>query len=102
MSVYLHDSSTPITGYIGGAVVGRLLALPNFEITALIRSEEKAKKFKELGVHNVIVGDQTDYKKVEELAEGADVVLQMVSRYPMQISNGHLRSVSAMTVRYSR
>lgn len=71
---------TGATGYIGGSVLARLLSLPNasnLDITVLVRSPEKATKFESFGVR-AVVGDQTDYAKLEQLSEKAQVVLQIV------------------------
>ncbi|KXN91707.1 hypothetical protein AN958_12559 [Leucoagaricus sp. SymC.cos] len=71
---------TGATGYIGGSVLERLLNHPNassFEITALIRSQPKAGKFKEFGV-NAVVGSFTDAKLLEDLTAAADIVIDTV------------------------
>ncbi|KIP10737.1 hypothetical protein PHLGIDRAFT_210748 [Phlebiopsis gigantea 11061_1 CR5-6] len=75
------SNRTPIflvgaTGYIGGSVLAKLLAHPDaktFEITALVRSEEKAQKLKAFGVKPV-VGSFKDLALVETLSEAAHVV----------------------------
>ncbi|PPQ67713.1 hypothetical protein CVT25_009319 [Psilocybe cyanescens] len=62
MSTQLKIFITGATGYIGGSVLSRLLNhndASSFQITALVRSEEKANKLKTLGI-NVIVGSYTD------------------------------------------
>ncbi|KAH9949982.1 hypothetical protein B0H21DRAFT_706690 [Amylocystis lapponica] len=59
-----------------GPVLQRLLQHPhaaNFEITALLRSEQKAKILDTYGVH-VVVGSLADTDKLESLASHADVV----------------------------
>jgi len=71
---------TGATGYIGGSVLERLLDLPDahtFEITVLIRSPEKAEKFKKFGV-NSVVGSFNDAKLLEDLTAAADVVFDTV------------------------
>lgn len=71
---------TGVTGYIGGSVLERLLDHPDahsFEITALIRSPEKAEKFKEFGV-NSVVGSFNDTQLIEDLTAAADVVFDTV------------------------
>ncbi|CAL1702850.1 unnamed protein product [Somion occarium] len=68
------------TGYIGGSVLSRLLAHPDverFEITALVRSAEKAERLRELGVKTVI-GSTDDAEKLETLASQAHIVFSMV------------------------
>jgi nucleoside-diphosphate-sugar epimerase len=68
---------TGATGYIGGAVLTRLVKAAktkNWHITALVRSENSIPKLKELGVHAVIGSlDSTDLL-IKEATE-ADVVI---------------------------
>ena len=69
------------TGYIGGSVLARLLKHPNaqsFEITALVRSEDKAKKLESHGVKTVIGSYKDDHALTEKLAENAHIVFQIV------------------------
>jgi nucleoside-diphosphate-sugar epimerase len=74
-------SKTPVlfigaTGYLGGSVLARLITHSNknsFEITTLVRSEEKARKLEAFGVKPVI-GSYKDAALVESLAEKAHVV----------------------------
>jgi len=68
---------TGATGYIGGSVLDRLLDHPrasSFRITALVRSEAKAKNLSSLGVETV-VGSYADLDLLEEQASKADYVL---------------------------
>ncbi|KZP24989.1 NAD(P)-binding protein [Athelia psychrophila] len=70
---------TGATGYVGGIVTSRLLAHPraaSFEITALVRSEEKAVKLRSLGIKTAI-GSYNDVDKLEDLASEADVLLSI-------------------------
>ncbi|KAJ7593880.1 NAD-binding protein [Mycena floridula] len=70
---------TGVTGYIGGAVLQRFLSSPYFSsmnVTALLRSSEKADKLQKYGV-NAIVGSLKDLALVENLASLADVVFAM-------------------------
>ncbi|OBZ72277.1 hypothetical protein A0H81_07905 [Grifola frondosa] len=65
------------TGYIGGSVLTRFIQHPNashFDITVLVRSEEKAKKLEPFGVRTV-VGSLSDTDKLEELASQSKVVV---------------------------
>jgi uncharacterized protein YbjT (DUF2867 family) len=60
--------------------VTRLLEHPDagsFQITALVRSPEKAAKLESLGIR-AIVGSFSDLHKLEMLSSGADVVIAMV------------------------
>lgn len=71
---------TGATGYIGSSVLERLQSHPDadkFEITALIRSPQKAEGFKEYGV-NTVVGSFSDTKLLEDLTAAADVVVDTV------------------------
>jgi len=68
-------------GYIGSSVLERLQSHPDadkFEITALIRSPQKADKFKEYGV-NTVVGSFGDTKLLEDLTAAADIVVDTAS-----------------------
>ena len=62
-------------------MLARLLAHPNadvFEITVLVRSEDKAKKLQAFGV-NAVIGSLGDFELVKQLAENADVLFTIVS-----------------------
>ncbi|GJE92242.1 NAD(P)-binding protein [Phanerochaete sordida] len=79
-------AKTPIlilgaTGYIGGSVLARLLKHPNaqnFEITALVRGQDKAKTLESFGVKTVIGSYKDDHALTEKLAENAHIVFQIV------------------------
>ena len=61
-------------------MLSRFLKHPDassFNITALVRSPEKAEKLKAFGV-NSVVGSHSDTPLVEELTEQADVVIAVV------------------------
>ncbi|KAJ3558023.1 hypothetical protein NM688_g1161 [Phlebia brevispora] len=65
--------------YIDSSVLVRLLAHPDakgYEITVLVRSEEKAKKLQEFGV-KTIMGSFDDNSLVESLAEEAHVIFSI-------------------------
>ena len=68
-------------GYVGGSGLQAILAHPkahSFDITALVRSEAKAKAIENaLGIKTVI-GSLQDHALLTERAEQADVVLQQV------------------------
>ncbi|TFK91170.1 NAD-P-binding protein [Polyporus arcularius HHB13444] len=71
---------TGATGYIGGAVLARLLNHPSvstFAITALVRNPEKAKILESQFGVKAVVGNHHESDKVESLAEGAHVVLNL-------------------------
>lgn len=59
----------------------RLLSHPlsdTFQTTALVRSEEKAKRFRTLGV-KAVVGSHSDLSLLRHLAGEADIVFACVS-----------------------
>ncbi|KAM5537192.1 hypothetical protein V8D89_009125 [Ganoderma adspersum] len=68
------------TGFVGGSVLQAILAHPKantFEITALVRSEVKAKALENtLGIKTVI-GSLQDYDLLRETAEKAHLVVQV-------------------------
>ncbi|KAF8158469.1 hypothetical protein B0H34DRAFT_846653 [Crassisporium funariophilum] len=83
MAATLNIFITGATGYIGGSVLARLLKHPDiksFQITALVRSSEKAEKLKTLGVETVL-GSYTDedLSFLTEAASKADVVFAMAN-----------------------
>lgn len=84
------------TGYIGGTVLSRLLSHPSsatFEITALVRSEEKAKRLQEkFGVKSV-VGSYADVALVEKLAENAHFVLSLADSDDVPAMKATLRGL---------
>jgi uncharacterized protein YbjT (DUF2867 family) len=68
-------------GYIGGAILSRLLELlgKTIKITILVRSPAKAKAFDKLHPYlQAVVGDLGDATTVERLAQNADVVINCV------------------------
>ncbi|KAJ3823530.1 hypothetical protein EV361DRAFT_340795 [Lentinula raphanica] len=70
---------TGATGYIGGTVLTRFLQrtdASSFDIRLLVRSPEKAKAIKDLGLPvTVYVGSHTDVELMERLASQVDVVI---------------------------
>jgi len=67
--------------------VARLLEHPDsttFEITALVRSTEKAAKLETLGLKTVI-GSYSDLDQLELLTSEADVVFSMVNNSQVSI-----------------
>ena len=87
------------TGYIGGAVLQRILEHPQastFDITALVRDASKAQTLQSnFGVKSVI-GSLQDHKKLTELAEAAHVVVQTVSPY-MESRSGEYETTYRQT-----
>ncbi|PIL36717.1 hypothetical protein GSI_00406 [Ganoderma sinense ZZ0214-1] len=79
------SSKTPIfitgaTGYIGGAVLASLLNHPSsntFEITALVRSPEKAKTLNDKFGVKAIVGTHSEHDKIEKLVEDNHVIFHL-------------------------
>ncbi|KIP10517.1 hypothetical protein PHLGIDRAFT_232441 [Phlebiopsis gigantea 11061_1 CR5-6] len=69
------------TGYLGGSVLARLLEHPaasSYEITALVRSQEKAKKLEPFGVKTAI-GTIQDLDLLEKLASEAHIVFSIIN-----------------------
>ncbi|VDC00638.1 unnamed protein product [Peniophora sp. CBMAI 1063] len=66
---------TGATGYVGGAILTRLLEENAYEITALVRDSGKAKKLNALGV-STIVASLDDSVPLVAAAAAADVVIQ--------------------------
>ena len=63
-------------------MLARLLMHPNasnFEITAIVRSEEKAKKLEKLGVKAVVGSFKKDLDVTEKLSEQSHIVFNCVS-----------------------
>ena len=63
-------------------MLARLLAHPNasnFEITVIVRSEEKAKKLEKLGVKAVVGSFKKDLDVTEKLSEQSHIVFNCVS-----------------------
>ncbi|KAJ3508596.1 hypothetical protein NLJ89_g5672 [Agrocybe chaxingu] len=82
MTGKLNIFFTGVTGYIGGSVLSRLLKhkdAASFHITALVRSTDKAKKLKTLGVDTIIGSySDKDLTFLKEEASKADVVIAAV------------------------
>ncbi|KAF5358818.1 hypothetical protein D9758_008565 [Tetrapyrgos nigripes] len=69
---------TGATGYIGGSILNRFLARPDFQssfdIRVLVRSPEKAPKFDALGFKS-IVGSHTDEEVMIQAVSEVDIVV---------------------------
>lgn len=73
-------------GYIGGSILARLLVHPEattFHIVVLVRSSEKAEKFKAFGV-TPVVGSLEDLDLLEEQASKSNVIFSCVSTIATQ------------------
>ncbi|KAF9565249.1 NAD(P)-binding protein [Agrocybe pediades] len=95
MSSKTNILMTGVTGYIGGSVLARFLAhpdFPSFNITTLVRSPEKAEKLKALGVE-AVVGSHSDEKLVEVLAAKSDVVIAMADADNYEAATATLRGL---------
>ena len=71
----------PLTGYIGGAVLSRLIHDPEAsrcQVTVLVRNEEKARALRSFQV-KALVGSLDDVETIRSLAAQADVVYECVS-----------------------
>jgi uncharacterized protein YbjT (DUF2867 family) len=83
---------TTAAGYIGGPILSRFLERqdPDLNITALVRSIEKAEKLRGLNLPlNIVTGSHNDADLVERLAADADVVFSLV-RPPSLVSFQHI------------
>ncbi|KAJ2916607.1 hypothetical protein MD484_g3822, partial [Candolleomyces efflorescens] len=68
---------TGATGYIGGSVLAKILGDPvfqTFNLTAIVRSKEKAEKLRSLSV-NPVIGSLSDQAFLERLASESDIVI---------------------------
>ncbi|KAF9449168.1 NAD(P)-binding protein [Macrolepiota fuliginosa MF-IS2] len=84
---------TGATGYIGGSVLERLQSHPDtssFEITAIVRSAQKAEGFKKFGV-NAVVGSFSDAQLLEDLTAAADVVVDTANADDLEAAKIMLR-----------
>jgi len=84
-----------VTGYIGGSVLTRFLERPDaasLKITALVRSPDKAKQLKALGV-NAVLGSYSDLALVEKLASGADFVIAMADADNLEAARATLKGL---------
>ncbi|OSD08792.1 NAD-P-binding protein [Trametes coccinea BRFM310] len=87
---------TGATGYIGGSVFQRLVQHPNaanFNLTALVRSPEKAKFVRENFPVNVVEGSNADLDKLTDLSERADVVLNIADSDDLAAANAIMQGL---------
>ncbi|KAJ3003793.1 hypothetical protein NUW54_g5123 [Trametes sanguinea] len=87
---------TGATGYIGGSVFQRLIQHPiaaNFNITALIRSPEKAKFVRENFPMNVVEGSNADLDKLTDLSERADIILNIADSDDLAAANAIMQGL---------
>lgn len=78
---YLHISRRTL-GYIGSIVLERFLDHPNaasFELSTLVRTQEKADKLKAMGVQRPVLGKLQNLALMEEESARADIIVNMVS-----------------------
>ncbi|WP_416394902.1 MULTISPECIES: NAD(P)H-binding protein [unclassified Curtobacterium] len=73
----MHVFLTGASGYIGSSVL-RALVAHGHEVTALVRTDEKAQAVRDAG-GNALVGDVTDTDVVRSLAHEADAVVHTAS-----------------------
>ncbi|KAI9439805.1 hypothetical protein H4582DRAFT_1549586 [Lactarius indigo] len=88
---------TGATGYIGGSVLQRLLVHPKrdtFEITALVRSADKAKLLNTLGI-NTAVASLSDLDKLTELAAASDVIIHTADADDQKAAKALLHGLKA-------
>lgn len=65
---------TGATGYIGGAVLAKLVESSNYDVYVLIRDKSKAAKFEQLGLH-VVIGSFSDLDVLKGQSALADIVI---------------------------
>ncbi|KAH9003176.1 hypothetical protein EDB86DRAFT_3073655 [Lactarius hatsudake] len=97
MTSKTHIFITGATGYIGGSVLQRLLDHPKsdtFEITALVRSADKAKMLNALGV-NTAVASLSDLDKLTELAAASDVIIHTADADDQKAAKAILHGLKA-------
>ncbi|KAJ7581520.1 hypothetical protein C8J56DRAFT_1168984 [Mycena floridula] len=85
---------TGATGYIGGSVLSLLLEHKNraqFDITTLVRAEDKAEKLRSATGIKVVVGSHQDLELVEDLASKADVVFSLADADDVELAKALLR-----------
>ncbi|KIY72466.1 NAD(P)-binding protein [Cylindrobasidium torrendii FP15055 ss-10] len=65
------------TGYIGGTVFLRLVERKAYNITILVRDEDKARKIQQLNLHavSIVLGTATDATAIETGIKDADVII---------------------------
>ncbi|KAG6915860.1 hypothetical protein DXG01_009567 [Tephrocybe rancida] len=83
------------TGYIGGSILLRFINRPDFatlNVTALVRSQEKAGKLNLLGVHT-IVGSFDDLPLLENAASKADVVINAADADDLDVVRALLKGL---------
>ncbi|PIL35390.1 hypothetical protein GSI_02116 [Ganoderma sinense ZZ0214-1] len=71
---------TGVTGYIGGAILHRLLTHPNadtFEITVLVRNPEKARILESQFGVKTIVASHAEHDKIEQIVEANHVIFHI-------------------------
>ncbi|KAJ7476364.1 hypothetical protein B0H11DRAFT_2032071 [Mycena galericulata] len=84
------------TGYIGGPILSRFLERedPNLNISALVRSPEKADKLRGLNARlNIISGSHNDAELVEKIASDADIVFSLADCDDLQAAESILRGI---------
>ncbi|KAJ7844501.1 hypothetical protein B0H14DRAFT_3455503 [Mycena olivaceomarginata] len=84
------------TGYIGGPILSRFLEKndPHQNITALVRSADKAEKLRALNLRlNVVFGSHNDARLVEQIASTADMVFSLADSDNLQAAESILRGL---------
>jgi uncharacterized protein YbjT (DUF2867 family) len=71
---------TGATGYIGGAVLEKLIGDEAFAITALVRNADKARKLNDLGIETIVASLQ-DHDTLTTAAANAEVTIHTVGTY---------------------
>lgn len=82
---------TGATGYIGGSLLKLLLPeLSKYHIAALVRDEPRAKKLRELGVQETVIGDLDSSEVLINAASKADIAIHTAN------SSDHIESVRSI------
>ena len=77
----ISSLSTRTPGYIGGAILDRLLNHPNadtFEITALVRNPEKARILESQFGVKTIIASHAEHDKIQTVVEANHVIFHIV------------------------
>ncbi|RAK72240.1 NAD-dependent epimerase/dehydratase family protein [Aspergillus fijiensis CBS 313.89] len=92
---------TGVSGYIGGAIVAEVLEaqqnndLSGWRIAGLVRSEAQAAKIRSLSpVEPIVVSDFDELDKLEEIAQGFDVIIHAGAGWHTASARAFLRGLA--------
>ncbi|KAF8986596.1 NAD(P)-binding protein [Cyathus striatus] len=96
MSIKTNILMLGVTGYIGGSVLSLFLQREDFKtkfnVTALVRSAQKASNLQTLGI-NTVVGTHSDAQLVEKLAQENEVIFSMADSDYLEAIQALLRGL---------